>query len=151
MEFHQIADRSHGVEFHILFEFTESGKELLLLPGSATGTHQQQRQQQELRKSLEGMLSVFQGLCNLKQVRKLSDFSPACHLQQILACILVFKFLLHRHLQILDCLLSFRRLLQTSSSVCHLQILPCILPSDFFPSWPPADSRLYVAFSDMQV
>jgi hypothetical protein len=96
-----------------LFEFTESGKELLLLPGSATGTHQQQRQQQqELRKSLEGMLSVFQGLCNLKQVRKLSDFSPACHLQQI---------------------------------------LPCILPSDFFPSWPPADSRLYVAFSDMQV
>jgi hypothetical protein len=25
------------------------------------------------------------------------------------------------------------------------------LPSDFFPSWPPADSRLYVAFSDMQV
>jgi K+-sensing histidine kinase KdpD len=47
----------------------ESGKELLLLPGSATGTHQQQQQQQELRKSLEGMLSVFQGLCNLKQVK----------------------------------------------------------------------------------
>ncbi|KAH9554131.1 hypothetical protein CY35_08G048200 [Sphagnum magellanicum] len=46
----------------------ESGKELLLPPRSATGTHQQQ-QQQELRKSLEGMLSVFQGLCNLKQVK----------------------------------------------------------------------------------
>jgi hypothetical protein len=78
VEFHQIADRSHGVEFHILFEFTESGKELLLLPGSATGTHQQQQQQQqqELRKSLEGMLSVFQGLCNLKQVRKLQTSPP---------------------------------------------------------------------------
>jgi hypothetical protein len=25
------------------------------------------------------------------------------------------------------------------------------LPSDFFPSWPPADSRLYFAFSDMQI
>ncbi|CAK9235240.1 unnamed protein product [Sphagnum troendelagicum] len=52
----------------VLTKQAQPGDHIVAVHVSAFSALQQQ-QQQELRKSLEGMLSVFQGLCNLKQVK----------------------------------------------------------------------------------